>query len=121
MTIPAGRQTNTVPVPANIVPRAGPTVPRRPSEWLVNVVIYTLHKLLRFLPHSWHEERARAWALLACALYIRYDLLGGIGDLKEAIVLGRVAFLQYPPGHPILSWTLNNLSVYLVSRYKRIG
>ena len=91
-------------------------------QWLfLNVAIYAVHKLLHFLPHDWHRERALAWIILANTLHIRYKQLGGIDDLNEAIVLARDALSLCPPGHPARSMSLSNLADHLSSRYDKLG
>ena len=54
-------------------------------------------------------------------LSARHEQLGAIGDLDEAIVLGREALTLPPQDYLERSMCLNNLAVDLSSRYDKIG
>ena len=58
---------------------------------------------------------------LANYLSSRYEQLGGIDDLNEAIVLGQDALSLRPPGHPDRSTSLSNIANYLFLRYRQLG
>ena len=56
---------------------------------------------------------------LAIYLSSRYNQLGALRDLDEAIVLGREALSLCPQGHPDRSRSLQNLAIYLHRRLRR--
>ena len=58
---------------------------------------------------------------LALHLSDRYDQLGAMGDLEEAIVFDREALSLRPQGHTDRSSSLNNLANRLSTRYKQVG
>jgi hypothetical protein len=56
---------------------------------------------------------------LAIYLFTRYNQLGAIEDLDEAIVLDREALDLRQPGHPDRSVSLNNIANRLTTRYNQ--
>ena len=58
---------------------------------------------------------------LAGRLSTRYNQLGWMGDLNEAIVLSREALALRPLGHPDRPMSLNNLAADLSARYNHLG
>ena len=57
----------------------------------------------------------------ASHLGTRYNLLGGVDNINEAILLSRDALALCPPGHPLRSPSLNNLANHLGTRYELLG
>ena len=66
-----------------------------------------------FRPHSLNN--------LATRFSARFDQLGAIQDLDEAIVLGREALDLDPQGHPDRSTSAINLANGLSTRYNQLG
>ena len=58
---------------------------------------------------------------LALCLSTRYDQLGAVADLEEAIVLNREALERRPQGHPDRSSLLNHLALSLSTRYNQLA
>lgn len=58
---------------------------------------------------------------LAICLWTRYNNLGGVDDLDEAIHIDRDALMLFPPGHLDRSTSLNNLAICLHSRFNKLG
>jgi tetratricopeptide (TPR) repeat protein len=58
---------------------------------------------------------------LAAHLSSRYEHLGTMEDIDEAISLDREALDLRPQGHPDRSMSLNNLAAHLSSRYQPLG
>ena len=57
---------------------------------------------------------------LAIRLTTRYDKLGVMEDLNEAVVLDREALDLRPKGHPDRAMSLNNLAIDLIIRYEQL-
>ncbi|KAF8436254.1 CHAT domain-containing protein [Boletus edulis BED1] len=69
------------------------------------------------------QRHCDGWVALnkiAFRLSARYNQLGEMADLDEAIVLGRDALELRPQGHPDRSTSLNNLGVRLSTRYNQL-
>ncbi|KAF8132848.1 TPR-like protein [Boletus edulis] len=70
------------------------------------------------------QRHCDGWVALnkiAFRLSARYDQLGAMADLDEAIILGREALELCPQGHPDRSTSLNNLAVRLSTHYNQLG
>ncbi|KAF8436265.1 hypothetical protein L210DRAFT_989995 [Boletus edulis BED1] len=91
------------------------------------------HEALDLCPKG-HPDRSMSLSNLATRLSIRYQQLslathlstrykqlGVVGDLEEAIALGRQALELRPEGHPNRSTSLNNVAADLSARYKQLG
>ena len=65
----------------------------------------------------------RSVSLVGLSIHLsdRYDQLGTIKDLEEAIVLGREALHLNPRGYPDRSMSLNNLAARLYIRHNGLG
>ncbi|KJK87391.1 hypothetical protein H633G_08750 [Metarhizium anisopliae BRIP 53284] len=68
-----------------------------------------------------HPNRARLLDSLANELQIRYESMGEIADLEEAIASTRQAIDLTPVHSPDRAVIMNNLGIKLQMRYKRIG
>jgi tetratricopeptide (TPR) repeat protein len=59
--------------------------------------------------------------MLAMELYLRFEELGKIEDLQEAITFYGEALARCPPGHPDHPSSLNNLANTLFTRFEQLG
>ena len=69
----------------------------------------------------WDPRDTVALASLGTALSYRFDRLGELEDLEEAILKWRDAVNHTPDGHPHKPSYLSNLGVSLRCRFNRLG
>ncbi|KZP05699.1 hypothetical protein FIBSPDRAFT_805582 [Athelia psychrophila] len=67
------------------------------------------------------HDRPSSLHNLANSLATRFEQLGQIADLEQAIIYQRAALELHPPGHPDRSGSLNNLATSLAMRFEQLG
>ncbi|KZP14087.1 hypothetical protein FIBSPDRAFT_981200 [Athelia psychrophila] len=67
------------------------------------------------------HDRPSSLHNLANSLATRFEQLGQMADLEQAIIYQRAALELHPPGHPDRSGSLNNLATSLAMRFEQLG
>jgi hypothetical protein len=68
-----------------------------------------------------HPDRSSSLNNLATAVSTRFEQLGRVDDLEEAIICHRQALALRPHGHPNHPTSLNNLATAVATRFKHLG
>ncbi|KAI6137784.1 hypothetical protein EDD17DRAFT_1881720 [Pisolithus thermaeus] len=81
----------------------------------------TLHRDALELRPVENDEYDRSTSLneVAVCFSDRYEKLGAVDDLEEAITLGWEVLALCPPGHPHRDMSLNNLGAHLLGRFMK--
>ncbi|MEO3813451.1 CHAT domain-containing tetratricopeptide repeat protein, partial [Sphaerisporangium sp. B11E5] len=68
-----------------------------------------------------HPEHVKYLSNLVFTLQLRYERMGLLTDLDEAVEMGREAVRRMPPDHPERGVSLNNLGIAVRTRFERLG
>ena len=82
--------------------------------------VHDLRIAIGFVPDD-HPKKAECINNLGVSLVTRFECLGDIDDLDEAITVQQQAFGLTPDHHPHKAGRLDNLRISLLTRFARLG
>ena len=87
---------------------------------LITTTVSLWQRVLTAIPAD-HPDRVAMLSNLGLALQLRFERVGALADLDEAITVGRAAAQTAPADHPDRAGYLSNLSGALRVRFGRVG
>ena len=87
---------------------------------LITTTVSLWQRVLTAIPAD-HHDRVAMLSNLGLALQLRFERVGALADLDEAITVGRAAAQTAPADHPDRAGYLSNLSGALRVRFGRVG